>query len=61
MMEIDEVEAHNYGLSSEHLSRRYYFCSTQCKKDFDTDPEAFIIQGRDISDDADELRPDDYA
>lgn len=60
LTEIDDSEAYSYGLSTVHLGRRYFFCSEQCKKDFDDDPKAFIVQGRDISADAHEQRPDDY-
>ena len=60
LTEIDESEAYSYGLSTMHLGRRYFFCSEQCKKDFDNDPETFIVQEGDISEDANKQRPDDY-
>ncbi len=57
LTEIDEADAQNQGLVSEHLNRKYYFCCDQCKEDFDRDPESYTSQlGAWVQ--ADEMRPD---
>jgi Cu+-exporting ATPase len=37
-MEVDPATAAG---SSEHAGQTYYFCSTGCKRRFDTDPESY--------------------
>ena len=41
-MNIDEVEAGAAGRVSEYGSRKYYFCSDACKRQFDKDPGHFL-------------------
>lgn len=38
-MTVDEGEA---AANTEHQGRTYYFCSSHCKKEFDTDPNAYV-------------------
>lgn len=42
MAEIDETEAFNKGLTSEFGNRRFYFCSDNCKHQFDDDPDGYV-------------------
>jgi Cu(I)/Ag(I) efflux system membrane fusion protein len=41
-MEVDPAKAAG---QSEHNGRTYYFCSQQCKKDFDKNPQAVLARG----------------
>ena len=38
--ELEKVKAH-----SEHDGKAYYFCSENCKKEFDSDPVAYFTTG----------------
>jgi YHS domain-containing protein len=38
-MEVDEAEA---PARSEYQGRTFYFCSVDCKAEFDKDPESFV-------------------
>ena len=38
---INELSAIREGLSTERFRRRFYFCSGQCKRQFEIDPLAF--------------------
>jgi YHS domain-containing protein len=38
-MKIDEDEAAE---TSEYLGEEYYFCSEECKEEFDKDPARFV-------------------
>ncbi len=40
--EVEELDAMQAGLTSDHLSRVYYFCSSACKTRFDREPFAFV-------------------
>jgi YHS domain-containing protein len=43
-MEVDEALA---AYQSEYMGEVYYFCSAGCKDEFDSDPQAFMLdQGR---------------
>ncbi len=59
LMEIDETEARSQGLTAEYHGRTYFFCSDQCKEDFDRDPEIYASQAG-SSDQPDEFQADDY-
>lgn len=37
-MEVDEVDAE---ATSEYQGQKFYFCSTECKQQFDRSPEQF--------------------
>jgi Cu(I)/Ag(I) efflux system membrane fusion protein len=39
-MEVDAAKATAEGLVSTHAGRKYYFCSSSCKRTFDQDPAA---------------------
>lgn len=41
-MEVDEVRAETLGLTSVFKGKTYYFCSEECKEEFDENPEQFI-------------------
>lgn len=41
-MMLDENKAKVAGLMSEHQGRSYYFCSQECKKEFDTNRAAYL-------------------
>lgn len=41
-MEVDEVRAKATGLTSEYQGKTYYFCSVDCKEQFDSNPAEFI-------------------
>ncbi len=41
-MEVDEVRAETLGLTSVFKGKTYYFCSEECKEEFDNNPEKFI-------------------
>ncbi len=43
-MDVDPKKALAAGLTSAHKGRTYYFCSADCKKTFDKDPERFAIK-----------------
>jgi Cu+-exporting ATPase len=40
-MVVDEKRAKS---SSEHGGKAYFFCSSQCKETFDSDPLIFILE-----------------
>ncbi len=40
-MQIEETEAVG---QSNHLGHIYYFCSTNCKSNFDTEPDDYTFQ-----------------
>ena len=40
-MAVDERRAKT---SSEYGGRAYFFCSSQCKETFDSDPPVFILE-----------------
>jgi len=40
-MDVDPAKARKAGLISQHDGRTYYFCSDDCKKQFDADPAKF--------------------
>lgn len=44
--EINENQAVACKLTSDFDGQTYYFCSADCKKNFDADPAAFIVQLR---------------
>ena len=37
----------NIGYSSEYKQKQYFFCSSNCKGQFDNDPEKFIKKSSD--------------
>jgi len=41
-MEVDEFRARATGLTSEYLGKTYYFCSAECKEEFEEDPALFV-------------------
>jgi len=41
-MMVDEGKSKAEGLTSEHQGKTYYFCSPQCKQDFDKVPQKYI-------------------
>jgi YHS domain-containing protein len=43
-MQVDEYQAAAAGLTSEHRGQMFYFCSDQCKRQFDDNPHGSIIQ-----------------
>ena len=43
-MQVDEQQATSRGLTSEHQGQTYYFCSAQCKQQFDRDPQRYAAQ-----------------
>lgn len=42
--DLDEQEAQWRGLTSEKDGTWYYFCSEECKREFDIDPELYITR-----------------
>ena len=40
-MEVDERHAAAAGLVSQHQGQTYCFCSAQCKRQFDQDPQRY--------------------
>jgi YHS domain-containing protein len=40
-MSVDEQDARNNGLVSEHEGRDFYFCSKDCKDMFDRFPDTY--------------------
>lgn len=40
-MQVNEQDAANQGFVSEYHGQTFYFCSTDCKQQFDQDPERF--------------------
>lgn len=40
-MQVNEQQATSRGLTSEHQGQTYYFCSTQCKQQFDREPQRY--------------------
>jgi RND family efflux transporter MFP subunit len=47
-MEVDEVRAETLGLTSVFKGKTYYFCSEECKEEFDNNPEQFIEELKEI-------------
>ena len=45
-MDVDQLKAAAAGRKSEHRGKDYYFCSDQCKKEFDKDPQRYLAAGR---------------
>lgn len=41
-MTIEEGDAVG---TSEHAGKRYYFCSSDCKKEFDENPDDYAAKG----------------
>lgn len=41
-MEVDEVRAKAMGMKTVHEGKTYYFCSMECKEQFDRNPEQYI-------------------
>ncbi len=41
---IDEQNAMQFGLTTEHLKHTFCFCSVKCKARFDEEPGAFAEQ-----------------
>ena len=39
--DVDEMQAITHGLSTDLNGRVYFFCSEDCKKQFDADPSQF--------------------
>ena len=42
--EVDETQAKAAGLTSDYEGKTYYFCSYNCNKQFDKDPERYLHQ-----------------
>jgi len=40
-MDVDERQASSEDLISSYLGQTYYFCSKQCKKQFDQEPQRY--------------------
>ena len=40
-MQVDQEKARSKGLTSEHEGQTFYFCSTDCKQQFDQDPHRY--------------------
>jgi P-type Cu+ transporter len=40
-----EIEADDAVAQSSYEGETYYFCSTECKKKFDQDPELYVGEG----------------
>ncbi len=47
-MEVDEVRAETLGLTSVFKGKTYYFCSEECKEEFDNNPAQFIEESTEI-------------
>jgi YHS domain-containing protein len=45
-MQVDAGEARAGGLVSELRGKTWFFCSPECKRDFEADPDAFLPSGR---------------
>jgi membrane fusion protein, copper/silver efflux system len=43
-MDLDEGKAKTAGLKSEHQGKDYYFCSDQCKRQFELDPTHYLAK-----------------
>ena len=43
-MQVDEQQAASRGLTSDYQGQTYYFCSSQCKQQFDGDPQRYAGQ-----------------
>ncbi len=41
-MEVDQARAGAMGLTSEYQGKTYYFCSAECKAEFDADPARYV-------------------
>lgn len=57
--EIDETDAGATGLVTEVEGRDYFFCSPECKQEFDQSPEDFITA--EVYLEAENRSPDDFA
>jgi Cu+-exporting ATPase len=40
-MQVDERQAASKGLTSEYQGQTYLFCSPQCKRQFDQEPQRY--------------------
>lgn len=58
-MEVDQEEASSYGLVSEVETRQFYFCSPECKQEFDRSPSDYITP--ELWQEAENTSPDDFA
>ena len=45
--EVDQQAASEHKLVSEQNNTRYYFCSAQCKNQFDRDPGLYMSRSMD--------------
>jgi Cu+-exporting ATPase len=45
-MQVDRGQARTLSLVSEHGGNTWFFCSPECKRDFDADPGAYLPSGR---------------
>lgn len=43
-MQVNEQQAGSQGLTSEYRGQTYYFCSANCKRQFDQNPERYAGQ-----------------
>lgn len=43
-MQVDEQQAAARGLTSQYQGQTYAFCSEQCKRQFDQDPQRYVSQ-----------------
>ena len=43
-MQIDKLHAEGEGLTSDYQGQKYYFCSKECKQEFDKNPKSFASQ-----------------
>lgn len=41
-MQVDRQKAESQGLVSEYQGKKYYFCSSMCKQQFDKFAERFV-------------------
>lgn len=46
-----DVDPESAAASSEHDGQTYYFCSTVCQEEFDSDPEKFTTEHGDVAED----------
>ena len=43
-MDVDPKDARAAGRTSDYRGRTHYFCSAQCKKQFDTEPGTYVVK-----------------
>ncbi|GIW07516.1 MAG: YHS domain-containing protein [Dehalococcoidia bacterium] len=43
-MEVNEQQAASQGLTSNYQGRTYSFCSSDCKRQFDQNPQQYVGQ-----------------